>query len=39
MNGDISNLDGIVATQKDYEEYSDSHRMMLMFFKSLFKIF
>ena len=33
MNGDISNLDGIVATQKDYEEYSDSHRMMLMFFK------
>jgi len=33
MNGDITNLDGIVATQKDYEEYSDSHRMMLMFFK------
>ena len=33
MNGDISNPDGIVATQKDYENYSDSHRMMLMFFK------
>lgn len=33
MNGDITNPDGIVATQKDYEEYSDSHRMMLMFFK------
>lgn len=33
MNGDISNPDGIIATQKDYEEYSDSHRMMLMFFK------
>lgn len=33
MNGDITNLEGIVATQKDYEEYSDSHRMMLMFFK------
>ncbi|WP_310602348.1 SIR2 family protein [Anaerosporobacter sp.] len=23
----------MVATQKDYEEYSDSHRMMLLFFK------
>lgn len=33
MNGDISNPEGIVATQKDYEEYSDNHRMMLMFFK------
>lgn len=33
MNGDISSPEGIVATQKDYEEYSDSHRMMLMFFK------
>ena len=33
MNGDITNLEGIIATQKDYEEYSDSHRMMLMFFK------
>lgn len=33
MNGDIANPDGIVATQKDYEEYADSHRMMLMFFK------
>lgn len=33
MNGDVTNLDGVVATQKDYEEYSDSHRMMLLFFK------
>lgn len=33
MNGDISNADGIVATQEDYERYKDSHRMMLMFFK------
>lgn len=33
MNGDISNPDGIVATQNDYEEYTYSHRMMLMFFK------
>lgn len=33
MNGDISNPEGIVATQKDYEEYSESHRMMLMFLK------
>lgn len=33
MNGDITNLEGIVATQSDYEKYSDSHRMMLMFFK------
>lgn len=33
MNGDITNLDGIVATQSDYERYPDSHRVMLMFFK------
>ena len=33
MNGDITSPEGIVATQKDYEEYSDNHRMMLMFFK------
>lgn len=33
MNGDITSPEGIVATQKDYEEYPDSHRMMLMFFK------
>lgn len=33
MNGDISNPEGIVATQKDYEEYFESHRMMLMFLK------
>ena len=29
MNGDITSPEGIVATQKDYEEYPDSHRMML----------
>lgn len=33
MNGDISNLEGIVATQSDYECYVDTHRVMLMFFK------
>lgn len=33
MNGDISNPEGIVATQNDYEGYPSSHRMMLMFFK------
>ena len=33
MNGDVTNLEGIVATQGDYEKYSDSHRMMLLFFK------
>lgn len=33
MNGDVTNLDGIVATQSDYEKYSDAHRVMLMFFK------
>ena len=33
MNGDVSNLDGIVATQSDFEAYTDSHRVMLMFFK------
>lgn len=33
MNGDVTNLDGIVATQSDYEKYSDTHRIMLMFFK------
>lgn len=33
MNGDVTNLDGIVATQSDYEGYADSHRVMLMFFK------
>lgn len=33
MNGDVTNLDGIVATQSDYEQYTDSHRIMLMFFK------
>lgn len=33
MNGDITNPEGIIATQKDYEEYSDTHRMMLLFFK------
>lgn len=33
MNGDVANLEGIVATQSDYERYPDSHRVMLMFFK------
>lgn len=33
MNGDISNIDDIVATQGDYEKYVDTHRIMLMFFK------
>lgn len=33
MNGDILNLEGIVATQSDYEKYVDTHRVMLMFFK------
>lgn len=33
MNGDITNLEGIVATQSDYEKYVDTHRIMLMFFK------
>jgi len=33
MNGDVTNLEGIVATQSDYERYTDTHRMMLMFFK------
>lgn len=33
MNGDVANLEGIVATQSDYEEYADTHRIMLMFFK------
>lgn len=33
MNGDITNLDGIVATQSDYEKYIDTHQIMLMFFK------
>ncbi len=33
MNGDVTNLDGIIATQSDYEAYTDSHRIMLMFFK------
>lgn len=33
MNGDITNLEGIVATQSDYEKYMDTHRIMLMFFK------
>lgn len=33
MNGDIVNLEGIVATQSDYERYVDTHRIMLMFFK------
>lgn len=33
MNGDISNIDDIIATQGDFEKYVDTHRIMLMFFK------
>ena len=33
MNGDVANLECIVATQSDYERYADTHRLMLMFFK------
>lgn len=33
MNGDVSNLEGIVATQDDYEKYADTHQITLMFFK------
>ena len=33
MNGDVTNMEGIVATQNDYERYTDTHRIMLMFFK------
>lgn len=33
MNGDISNLDRIVITQKDIEDYPQNHEMMLTFFK------
>lgn len=33
MNGDISNLENIVATQSDFEKYGDSHQVMIMFFK------
>lgn len=33
MNGDISNLDQIVITQKDVEDYPKNHEMMLTFFK------
>ena len=33
MNGDITNPDGIIATQSDFEKYAYSHQLMLMFFK------
>lgn len=33
MNGDISNLDRIVITQKDIEQYQEKHEMFLTFFK------
>ena len=33
MNGDVANLNDIIATQSDFEGYTDSHRIMLMFFK------
>ena len=33
LNGDIYNIDKIVATQSDYETYSDTHKLFLTFFK------
>lgn len=33
MNGSISNLSEIIATQNDYEMYSRSHELMMLFFK------
>ena len=33
MNGDISNLDRIVITQRDIEDYEKNHEMFLTFFK------
>lgn len=33
LNGDVTNLEGIIATQSDFEKYIDTHRIMLMFFK------
>lgn len=33
LNGDITNLEGIIATQSDYEKYIDTHHIMSMFFK------
>jgi len=33
LNGDIKNLDNIVITQKDLDEYESKHEMLLTFFK------
>ena len=33
LNGDVTNLEGIIATQSDYEKYIDTHHIMSMFFK------
>ena len=33
LNGDITNLDGIVITQNDIDSYEPKHEMMLTFFK------
>ncbi|MBN7774631.1 SIR2 family protein [Clostridium aminobutyricum] len=33
LNGDIKNLDNIVITQKDIEQYEPSHELLLTFFK------
>lgn len=33
LNGDIRNLDKIVITQKDIEEYEPNHELLLTFFK------
>lgn len=33
MNGDISNLENIIATKSEFEKYHDLRKLMLMFFK------
>ncbi len=33
LNGDIDNLKHAIITKKDLEEYADSHRLLLAFFK------
>ena len=33
LNGDITNIENIVATQDDYEKYAETHKLLLTFFK------
>ena len=33
LNGDISNLDGMIVTKNDYNKYLDNHEMFLTFLK------